>query len=333
MSDVKTEGPALSAAPPAAHPFAWLPYAQLVRLPNVFTAMADIGMAALVAGALPAHAPAVVLVLLASSCLYCGGMVWNDYFDLEKDKRERPFRPLPSGRVSPQAAARLGAVLLAAGVAFAALAGVLGPEFRPAPVILAGVLAVAILLYDGVLKQTAVGPVGMGACRFLNVLLGLSAVPEALGPGGVLLAAVVGTYIAGVTWFARTEAVRSNPGALTVGAGIMLAGLLLALAVPAAFRPAPRGDTSSPLVFVQVALGQILFPYLLVAFGFYVGAAAARAIARPDPERVQAAVKRAVLGLVLLDALLAAAVVGTAGLLLALLLLPASYLGRQIYST
>ena len=35
----------------------------------------------------------------------------------------------------------------------------------------------------------------------------------------------------------------------------------------------------------------------------------------------------------LLDAILAAAVVGTAGLLLALLLLPASYLGRQIYST
>jgi 4-hydroxybenzoate polyprenyltransferase len=334
MSDTTSPAePAVStAAPPERHPFSWLPYAQLVRLPNVFTAMADIAMTALVAGALPAHTAAVLLVLLASCCLYCAGMVWNDYFDLEQDKRERPFRPLPSGRISPQAAARLGAALLAAGVGLAALAGLVSGEFRAAPLTVAVVLAFAILLYDGLLKRTVLGPVGMGACRFLNVLLGLSVVPDALGPG-VLLAAVVGTYIAGVTWFARTEAVRSRPGNLTGAAVVMLAGLLLALAVPVAFRPAPRGDTASPLVFVQVALGQILFPYLLVAFGFYAGAAVLRAVARPDPERVQAAVKRAVLGLVLLDALLATAVVGTAGLLLALLLLPASYLGRQIYST
>jgi 4-hydroxybenzoate polyprenyltransferase len=334
MSDTTSPAePAIStAAPPERHPFSWLPYAQLVRLPNVFTAMADIALAALVAGALPTHAAAVLLVLLASGCLYCSGMVWNDYFDLEQDKRERPFRPLPSGRVSPQAAARLGAALLAAGVGLAALAGLAGGELRTAPVILAGLLALAILLYDAVLKRTVLGPVGMGACRFLNVLLGLSVVPDALG-AGVLLAAVVGTYIAGVTWLARTEAVRSRKGDLIGAAGVMLAGLLLALAVPLAFRPVPRGDTASPLGFAQIALGQILFPYLLVAFGFYLGGPVLRAVARPDPERVQAAVKRAVLGLVLLDAILAAAVVGTAGLLLALLLLPASYLGRRIYST
>src|SRR5262249_954765 len=223
MSKVKTEGPALSAAPPAAHPFSWLSYAQLVRLPNVFTALADIGMAALVSNALPAHAGAVALLLLASSCLYCAGMVWNDFFDLEQDKRERPFRPLPSGRIHPRVAARLGSGLLAAGVVLAALAGLPGEAVRAAPAILAVLLAGGILLDDGVLKGTWAGPVAMGTWRFLNVLLGLSAVPGALGWGGVLLAAVVGVYIVGVTWFARTEAVHSNRNDLLAGA--ILAGV------------------------------------------------------------------------------------------------------------
>src|SRR5262245_60563766 len=98
-------------------------YAQLVRLPNVFTALADIALAALAAGAL-ANAgawPAFVLLLLASACLYSGGMVWNDLFDVEQDRQERPFRPLPSGRVRPREALRLGTGLLAAGVLLAGL--------------------------------------------------------------------------------------------------------------------------------------------------------------------------------------------------------------------
>ena len=72
------------------------PYAQLVRLPNVFTALADIALAALATHALPAHTATFLLLCLASACLYCGGMVWNDFFDLEQDKRERPFRPIPT---------------------------------------------------------------------------------------------------------------------------------------------------------------------------------------------------------------------------------------------
>jgi 4-hydroxybenzoate polyprenyltransferase len=71
------------------------PYLHLVRLPNVFTALADIALAALATHALPEHTPRFMLRSLASACLYCGGMAWNDFFDLEQDKRERPFRPIP----------------------------------------------------------------------------------------------------------------------------------------------------------------------------------------------------------------------------------------------
>ncbi|HXG12084.1 MAG TPA: UbiA family prenyltransferase [Gemmataceae bacterium] len=296
-------------------------YAQLVRLPNVFTALADICLGALAAGTLAVRWPAFGLLLLASACLYCGGMVWNDYFDLEQDRRERPFRPLPSGRITPRAAARFGTALLAGGVLFALLAGWVlagGSSIRWGPVVLAGLLVGAILLYDGWLKRTWAGPLGMGACRFLNVLLGLTLADNLGGPGGVHLALVVGLYIVGVTWFARTEARLSSQRALAGAAALMLASLLLALPLPARLEP----GTSSPL-----------FPYLLVVLGFVVGLPVYRAIIGPTPPRVQAAVKRALIGLVVLDATLATALAGAVGLVILVLLLPVLYLGRWIYQT
>src|SRR5262249_40388374 len=114
-------------------------FAQLVRLPNVFTALADIGLGALATGALPGNWLPFVLLLLASACLYCGGMVWNAYFDIEQDRRERPFRPLPSGRVTPREALLLGAGLLGGGFVLTAVAGLaLGPGRLVAPVLIAG---------------------------------------------------------------------------------------------------------------------------------------------------------------------------------------------------
>jgi 4-hydroxybenzoate polyprenyltransferase len=304
-------------------------------LPNVFTALADICLGALVTGALPAQLPAFGALLLASACLYCGGMVWNDYFDLEQDRRERPFRPLPSGKIALGAAVRLGLGLMAAGLLLAALADLRGESFRGLSLLIAVLLVLAIFLYDGWLKRTWAGPLGMGACRSLNVLLGLSVAPAWVGGWGIYLALVVGIYIVGVTWFARTEARESNAEELLVAAGVMLGGLLLALALPA-LGPRPQVEDvsdSPPGPFTFIGLGHFLFPYLLVGLGFWVGLPVYQAITYPQPARVQAAVKRAIFGLVLLDAVLATALAGTPGLLILLLLLPSLYLGRWLYST
>jgi 4-hydroxybenzoate polyprenyltransferase len=207
-------------------------YAQLVRLPNLPTALADICLGVLAAHALPEHGFAFAVLLLASSCLYSAGMVWNDYFDREQDRRERPFRPLPSGRIAPRQAVRLGVALLVVGVLLAALVGMTS-------LWIAVCLVGAILAYDGWLKGTWAGPLAMGICRFLNVLLGVSACGSLLWPRGAHLALVVGLYIAGVTWFARTEARVSNQNALRGAAAVMLASLLLALPLPV-FLPAEQ---------------------------------------------------------------------------------------------
>ncbi len=299
-------------------------YAQLVRLPNLPTAVADVAMAALATGALLERWPAFLLLAASSCCLYMAGMVWNDFFDVAQDYRERPERPIPSGRVPRRSAGLLGAVLLAIGVGLAFAAGLLlelqdgGSALRPT--VLAVLLAGAILLYDGWLKQTPLGPVAMGSCRFLNVLLGVSLSGTLAWPLGPHLALVVGLYIVGVTWFGRTEAHTSSQRALAGAASVMLASLALALCVPV-HRPA---GSASPL-----------FPYLLVAFGFWLGIPLTRAITAPTPANVQGGVRRSLMGLILLDTILATGTAGTVGLVLLVLLVPSLYLNRRrwLYAT
>ena len=299
-------------------------YAQLVRLPNLPSALADVCLGGLAAGALPGRWLTWLLLLPASACLYCAGMVWNDYFDLDQDRRERPFRPIPSGRVTLAEARMLGTGLMAAGGLFAALATLVGGSLLP--VVLASLLVGAIFLYDGALKATWAGPIAMGLCRFLNVLLGVSAAGQLLWPRGPHLALVVGVYVAGITWFARTEARESNRTALQAAASIMLAALVMALPLP--LYP----DPSNPRVGVE---SSPLFVYLLVALGFAVGLPVCRALTSPTPANVQAAVKRALLCLIVLDTVLATALVGTLGLAILVLLVPGLYLNwrKELYAT
>ncbi|OWK40318.1 UbiA family prenyltransferase [Fimbriiglobus ruber] len=299
-------------------------YAQLLRLPNVFTAFADICMAAAATGLLVDRPGTFALVLLASGCLYLGGMVSNDFFDRAEDARLRPFRPIPSGRVSPRRALAVAVALLAAGFVLALIAseGMFVAGGWPTPALVAAGLIVAIVLYNRWLKHTPIGPIGMGLCRFLNVLLGVSAA----GVGAVSdelafhLAGVVGLYIVGVTWFARTEEAESNRLQLRLAAGVMALAAFAALMVPGHFG---EGKAPTPMYF----------SYLVVAFGFVVGVPLVRAIRQPSPKLVQAAVKQSIFGLVLLDAALAVAFVGWPGLTIILLLLPATWLGKWVYST
>ncbi|HET7219672.1 MAG TPA: UbiA family prenyltransferase, partial [Vicinamibacterales bacterium] len=166
------------------------PYLQLVRPANVVTALADVLAGYAVAGR-PGKTELVAL-LVATACLYAGGVVLNDYFDRDLDRVERPERPIPSGRVAPGAAAALGGCLLAAGI----LAALAASETAGA---VGALTAAAILLYDSWGKrQPLLGPVNMGLCRGLNLMLGVAATPAALGSAWYLAILPV-AYITAVT--------------------------------------------------------------------------------------------------------------------------------------
>ena len=305
-------------------------YLQLLRLPNVFTAMADVTMGFLFTQVVFASGDGWVLAALiaASSLLYMAGVVLNDVFDLEIDARQRPDRPLPSGRISLAAARWLGWELLLLGVATGWLAGFLANDCRPG--IVASLLALCVILYNAVLKRTVLGPLAMGACRLLNVLLGMSVLSDASGTAVPwrdehwLVAGAIGIYIVGVTCFARTEARRSSRLQLTAGSLVMLSGMGLLSLLPR------FADDVTPLLQQEPGRWGLLMTALALLIGFR----ALKAIVQPVPYRVQMAVKQCILSLIVLDAAACFVVCGTSYALIVLaLLVPTVVLGRWIYST
>jgi 4-hydroxybenzoate polyprenyltransferase len=298
------------------------PYLQLVRLPNLFTAAADSLAGWLLTQGTLAQPARWLPLCGASMALYAGGIALNDLFDLEIDRGERPGRPLPSGQVSTRFAAILGGGSLLAGIALAAASG------SRAAVMVAAALAVCILAYDAILKHTGLGPFVMGACRGLNLLLGMSLAARLGGPPAWLAAGSLTVFVAGVTWISRSE---TRPGHLAgpiFGWVLQNVGLLGLLAVALQARHFPAIGTQRPPI---VPLEGLLV--LLIVAGV-VNAATGGAVREPVPARLQQAVKTGVLSLVWLDVGLVAAVRGPLpALAVALLWVPAYLLGKWIYST
>lgn len=295
---------------------------QLVRLPNVFTAMADILLGFLLTHRRLDPWHQFALLLGASSLLYMAGIALNDYFDREQDARERPFRPIPSGRVSAKTARVLGFGMLGAGVVLGWIAAGVSQDLRAG--IVATLLAGAIVAYNGVLKQTPLGPLAMGACRTLNVLLGMSVSLGAWTAPFWVVAGGIGLYIAGVTIFARSEARESGRLQLISGMVVMLMGIATVATTPAWATGGewpPFGVRGNWYVFWAL-------------FGMLIGYRCLRAVVEPRPELVQAAVKNCILSLIVMDAAACLAVQEIQwGIVILLLLVPTMFLGRWIYST
>lgn len=317
-----------AAAPRPSSPLlAWL---RLMRLPNVFTAVADVLMGYLFVQGSFAGPAKLACLIAASALIYTAGMVLNDVFDFAVDAKERPFRPLPSGRIALRVASGVGFAFLVLGIASGWLAGFVEPggaaiPWRSGAVVTT--LAACVLLYDGLLKSTPLGPLVMGTCRFLNVLLGMSAAGELLGAGIVgftaaqlLTAAGIGVYIVGVTLLARREAQASNSLVLTAAIVVMACGAVV-LGAGVAYHPRLSTD---PMMYWML-LGLLMVTVLRRSLS---------AVLDPSPERVQAAVKHGILSLIWLDAATALAVSSPAyAVAIAVLLIPALLLGRWVYST
>ena len=295
-----------------------------MRLPNVFTAVADVAMGFFFTHAvfLPGDGLVLGLLIGASSLLYSGGIVLNDVFDIRDDARRRPQRPLPSRRITLARARRLGFALLTAGLILACVASLVSADLRSTVVAFA--LAGSIVLYDGRLKRTFLGPAAMGSCRMLNVLLGMSAGSGAWHAHHLLAAAAIGTYVAGVTWFARNEAVRSNRVQLALATVVMLLGIGLLIPLP--------GMVDNLVTILREE--PIRWPVLIVLLAALVGRRCVRAVFDPTPQSVQAAVRHGIFSLVVLDAAVVFMVAGLApAMLILLLLVPTMFLGRWVYST
>ena len=316
-----------------------LDYLRLFRIPNVFTAVADIAMGFLLVQGHPTPVHMLVCLVGCSALIYTAGMVLNDVFDIDIDLRERPERPLPAGRISLRTGRWLGFGMLLAGVLLGGLAGAF-PAAEPIaawrPGVVAGALAAAVIAYDAWLKRTPLGPLGMASCRFLNVLLGASvAVPAETStiwtayydPHPLVAAAGLGIYILGVTWFARSEAQRSNRLGLALATAVMLGGIfVLGLVHTTLQRVEPARE-----LLLSNRFGWAL---LLTLLSFVILRRCVIAIVNPSAREVQLAVKNCILSVITLDAAVAFDTSNeycAGGVLL--LLVPTLILGRWVYST
>ncbi|MBY0586262.1 UbiA family prenyltransferase [bacterium] len=289
----------------------FLSLARLIRLPNVFTAPPDVlaGWALVGFGITPSLD--LVCVVAGSVLLYASGMIWNDWFDIDQDRRDRPARPLPSGDISVRAAFILGMLTLIAGMG---LCWAINARVGLLSMILAG----SILAYDGLFKSWPIAPAIMGLCRSLNLLLGaVAASPHEIPMQAWWFALASGLFITGVTLFARQEAKPSSRPLLLAGASIMLLGLLF-----------------WTVLWINIDSGRLRIFFVAPWVTGWVMTRLVLAIRSLSPGDVQRAIKTSIFSLVVCQAITIVWAGSPAwGLIAILHLLPAIILGRWLYST
>jgi len=144
-------------------------YFILVRIPNVLTTISNILLGYIFFTSIDHFDYFDVFILISiSTSLYIGGMVSNDYFDIKIDKKERPWRPLPSHKISQKNA------LIIIIISFLYSLTISSVIIGWYTFIITLIMVTLIFLYNRVLKNTIWGPINMGVIRSLNVVLGSS---------------------------------------------------------------------------------------------------------------------------------------------------------------
>lgn len=290
---------------------------RLTRPANVVTAVADIlaGIAIsgyfLLIGSSEWNWISIIALIVATKGLYAGGVVFNDVFDAALDAVERPERPIPSGVVSKTEATLWGLLLLAIGIGASVI---VHRSFFSTTVALSIAIAVCALVYDKWCKHHFIaGPLTMGICRGLNLILGISIIPAAVETYW-LFSLIPIVYIAAITVVSRGEVHGGGRPALYFAAFLYSAVLATLLIISI------NNGQFIPAVFFISGFATMILPPLV------------KAIQKPIGPLIGKAVKSGVIGLILMDATWAAAF-GLPWYALAIaLLLPLSILLARLFA-
>ena len=255
---------------------------RLGRVSNLPTTWTNVLAGVYLSGARP-DTRTLVLIALAASLFYVGGMYLNDAFDREIDAKERPERPIPSGRISAAAVFSAGFGMLLSGllvvtwIAWNADAGA-------GAVVAAAALGAMIVFYDMFHKGNPLSPLVMGLCRVL--VYGVAALAAGGRPEGLFWfgCAALLCYLIGLTYVAKQENLREFRGAWP----------LLFLAVPFTYPLvyAAALEHTAGLVFYGA-----LAAWIVYTLGF---------LLRPQRRNIPRAVGHFIAGISLLDGLLIA---------------------------
>lgn len=145
-----------------------LNYLTLIRFPNIFTTIPNIILGYfLFTDIKDTDYLDLSILLIVSILLYTGGVVLNDYFDLTKDKKERPSRPLPSNIIPKRNALYISISCFLSSLFLSLYTSLTG-------LLITITMLILIFIYNSYSKERISGPPNMGALRSLNILLGSS---------------------------------------------------------------------------------------------------------------------------------------------------------------
>jgi 4-hydroxybenzoate polyprenyltransferase len=273
-------------------------YLRLMRPANVVTSVADVLAGIAIAGYFVVadtgfswaavtgpNLPFLPVILLCISTigLYSGGIIMNDVFDAKLDSVERPERPIPSGLITKNAATIFGGICFFIGIF---TAGLLGRNAQ----YLAVAIMICCLVYNRFLKHSAIfGPINMGLCRGLNLLLGICIIPEQVEQYWYL-AIVPIVYIAAITMISRGEVHGGSKKTLYAAAGLY--GLVIASVTY--FTIQNQYSIVITIMFLAAFAAMILIPLF-------------KAISNPIGPNIGKAVKSGVIALIIMNAAWAAA--------------------------
>ncbi len=281
-------------------------YITIARPANVLSSTADVINGALIATAAlewwgdTSLLLKALMLVLSTACLYAGGIVFNDVYDYDIDRIERPERMIPSGKLTITEAKRFGICLFSFGVFCALMV-----SFSSAALALC--IVISAYTYDAKAKHSVIyGPLMMGLCRGLNMLLGISIVSNSIIQH-VYLALVPLFYIIGITLISKCETGRIKKRILDAGFFFYLlacSGLITILFIK------------------ELSLLSIL-PFLL-GFLLLTSIPIIKMQVKVNYGVIRQAVKNGIIGIILLDATLTAGYAGPEFALAILILLPMS---------
>lgn len=287
-------------------------YLRLIRPANIVTSIADVLAGIAISGYLigavtPGFVMPVVLLCISTVGLYGGGVAFNDIFDAGLDRMERPERPIPSGTISLKEATAFASLFLITGILAAFLVNVTSG-------LLAISITLAALIYNKWGKHHLIlGPLNMGLCRGLNLLLGISVLPLAVFDWWYI-AVVPVIYISSITMISRGEVHGSHRRPLYLASIFYIAVI------------------GSILYFSFTKDMQWLALIFLLPFGWMIFKPLLKAAKEPTGFNIGMAVKAGVISLIIMDAAWAAASGELVAAVIIIVLLPLSFWLARLFA-
>ena len=275
---------------------------QLIRLPAGCSVISNVLVAYILATHGKINFIELSFLLIASLCLYFGGMVLNDCFDYSEDCLERPERPLPSQQINLKTAWLIGYCLLLMGCLSAALV-------NQQVLVISIILVFLILMYDSNVLPPWLSAITMGLCRYTNWLMALAVMPLTMSI--ILIPIPILFYVIALTRLSQVETSTISLSRIYEVSIILLIGVV------------------SLLFLAQLTVVSALF--LIILGGCYFSLMLPLTKSH-TPKQIQYIVSQLVFGLIPFDAAISLAFGYWKLAFMVLLLIPLSRLiGRKLY--